>query len=137
MNAEELRDKIVEALQGGSFPGNAAQISKAISSYVEDKGTPLPPTIRYTLAPCSGIGWEALIPLASEKGVGSSIISVGVAAEFAASTKVIPGPEGVQVVPMVFNTSAKVSDLTKLTDFREVWLEISKAIIEFFKTEIK
>lgn len=137
MNAEELRDVIIAVLQGGSFPACAAQISAAIVSYVKSKGTALPPTIRYTLAPCSGLGWEALIPLASEKGVGSSIISVGVAAEFAASTKVIPAHDGVKVVPMVFNSGAKVSELSNLTDFKEIWLEISKAIIEFFKTEIK
>lgn len=136
LDATKLKEKIVEALQGGDFPASAPAISQAIQSYVMANGTPKPPTISYVLGPCSGTGWTSLVPLASSKGVGDKIISVGIAAEFAASTKVVPGVPPA-TVPMVFNTSAKVADLTEVYDFDEVWQKISEAIVDFFSTEIE
>lgn len=133
--ASELKEKIIAALQSGDFPGSAAMISSAIKSYVMANGTPTPPTISYTLAPCSGAGWKALIPLAGSSGVGDKIISVGLSAEFGASTKVVPGVPPV-TVPMTFKTSAKVDDLTEIYDFDTVWQKISEAIVDFFSIEI-
>ena len=135
--AEDLSKVIITALQSAPFPTSGRLISNAIRSYVQSNGVATPPTISYVLSPCSGAGWEALIPLASSSGVIKHIISVGISQEFGGSTKVIPAPHGVQTVPMIFNRAAMVTDLSTVTDFNKVWLEISKAIVEFFKPEIK
>ena len=135
--AEDLSKVIIAALQSAPFPSSSRLISNAIRSYVQSNGTATPPTISYVLSPCSGAGWEALVPLATGAGVTKHIISVAVAQEFGGSTKVIPAPHGVQTVPMIFNTGATVPDLSNVTDFNQVWLEISKAIVDFFKPEVK
>lgn len=137
LNAQDLAIKLTEAIQSGSFPDSSVMLSNAIRTYVMANGQAIPPTISYVLGPCTGAGWRALIPLASEKGVAKYIISTAVAQEFASSTKVIPAPHGVQTVPMIFNTSAQVSDLSNVTNFNDVWLEIAKAIVNFFSSEIK
>lgn len=137
LDVNGLKEALVSAIQSAPFPGSASLLSAAIVGYVQANGTAKSPTISYILAPASGAGWISLIDKASSSGVGDYIISDGAVSEFAGSSKVIPGPTGVITVPMVFNTSAKVSDLSNITDFDQVWLEISKALIEFFKPEIE
>lgn len=134
--AENMRDVLCNAVSTGRFPENAAALSNALKTYIQTNGQPQGPTISYNLAPCNGLGFEALISKASSKGVADDIISTGIAAELSGSTKVIPASHGVQTVPMSFDHSAKVSNLSQLKDYREVWLEISKAIIKFLKPEI-
>jgi hypothetical protein len=138
LDKNALKQKLIAAVQSGSFPENAPMMSAAIASYVKSNGTALPPTITYTLAPCDGTGWRALIPeaISSKKGISDKIISMGIAAEFAGSTKKIPASHGTHTVPMSFNTGARVPDLSNETDFDVVWDKISQAIIDFFKPEI-
>lgn len=137
LNVNELKEVLKKTVSTGTFPANAIYLSGAIVSYVKSKGTPKSPTISYVLAPANGLGWASLITKASSKGVADFIISNGIAAEFGASTKVIPASHGVITVPMVFNTSVKVSDMSNFTDYDQVWEAISKAIIEFFKPEVE
>ena len=134
--AENMRDVLCKAVSTGSFPTNASSLSLALKTYVQANGQPVSPTISYNLAPCNGVGFTSLIAKASSKGVADDIISTGVAAELSASTKVIPAPHGVQTVSMTFDSSAKVSDMSKLDNYKDVWLEISKAIINYLKPEI-
>ena len=139
LDKNALKSTMLSVIQGGSFPANASHLSAAIAAYVQANGTPTPPTISYTLSPKSGLGWEALIPLAisSGKGIGDKIISVALATEFAASIKVVPAPHGTQTLPMNFNRGANVGDLSNEDDYNKVWERIAEAIIEFFKPEIK
>jgi len=137
LNVEDLKKVLIESVQSGSFPGSAPTLSNAIRSYVTSNGTPNPPTISFSLGPCSGAGWIALSAKACDTGVAEYIISTAIITEFASSTKVIPGPTGVETVPMTFNTSAKVKNLSDVTDYNIVWEEIAKAVIDFFKTEIQ
>lgn len=134
--AENMRDVLCAAVSTGSFPENAEALSSALKNYIQLNGQSVGSTISYTLSPCDGIGFTSLIDKASPKGVADDFISTGLATELATSTKVIPASHGVQTVPMSFDTSAKVSDLSKLDDYRDVWLEISKAIIKYLKPEI-
>lgn len=120
---------------GGSPTG--ASITSVIKSYIMSNGSAKAPTIRYTLAPASGASWATLISKASSFGVSPYIISTWIATEFAGSTKVIPASHGTKTVPMVFDSSAKTGDMSKFTDYDQVWEEISKAIIKFFKPEIE
>lgn len=137
LDVNELKKKLMTAVQGGSFPASGSLLSAAIVSYVQANGDATPPTISFTLGPASGTGWALLIPKASSTGVADYIISDAIATEFAGSSKVIPGPTGVMTVPMSFNTGAKVEDMSNVKDYEETWEKISKAIIEFFKPEIK
>ena len=134
--AENMRDVLCKAVSTGSFPTNASSLSLALKTYVQANGQPVSPTISYNLAPCNGVGFTSLIAKASSKGVADDIISTAITMELSASTKVIPAPHGVQTVPMTFDSSAKVSDMSKLDNYKDVWLEISKAIIKYLKPEI-
>lgn len=134
---EELKQNLITAVQSGAFPASGVTLSNAIRNYVTAKGTPNPPTIGFSLGPCSGSGWTALMAKGGSSGVAEYIINTAIATEFASSTKIIPGPTGVMTVPMVFNTSAQVKNLSEITDYNEVWEAIATAIIEFFKPEIK
>ena len=137
LKVDELKEVLKTAVRDGSFPANAIKLSGAIVGYVKAKGTAKSPTISYTLGPANGLGWTSLIPMASSKGVADYIISHAITTEFASSLKVIPAHTGVITVPMSFNSAAKVGDMSKMTDYDQVWEEISHAIIEFFKPEIE
>ena len=132
-----LKAVLKTAVASGAFPASGVALSAAIVSYVMANGTPKSPTISYTLAPATGVGWAALISKASSKGVADYIISDAIAVEFASSTKVIPAPHGTTTVSMSFNTGAKVSDMSGVKEFDETWDKIATAIIEFFKPEVE
>lgn len=136
LDVEGLKQVLMSAVSSGEFPASGAALSAAIVGYVRTNGQALSPTITYTLAPASGTAWALLIPKASERGVADYIISDAISQEFAGSTKLVPAPYGVQTLPMVFNNSAKVSDLSNFTDYEQVWREIARAIIDFLRPEI-
>lgn len=137
LDKNTLKEKLKAAVQTGAFPASGAALSAAIKSYVMANGSPKSPTVNYTLSPAAGSNWALLIPKASSSGVADYIISVAIAAEFAGSTKQIPGPTGLITLPMSFNTGAKVADMSQVKDFDEVWDKIATAVVEFFKPEIE
>lgn len=112
-------------------------LTGAIVTYVRANGVPKGATISYNLGPASGVGWELLKAKASSSGVANYIVSDWLSTEFSGSMKVIPAPSGTAVVPMSFDKSVKVPDMSGYTDYDQCWASISKAIIEFFKPEIE
>lgn len=136
LNKDELKKELEAAVQTGTFPANGVMLSSAIKNYVTAKGTQVPPTISYTLGPATGDNWKNLILKASSSGVSEFIIQEVIVPEFSGSTKVIPAVPVPITVPMSFNLAAKVSNLSELNEFDDVWDKIAEAIIDFFKPEI-
>lgn len=136
LEVKDLKEILKDVIRSGVFPEVGSKLSASIVGYVQSNGKPLPPTISYTLGPASGSFWADLISKASSVGVSEYIISEVISKEFAGSSKVIPAPSGVVTVPMSFDQTVKVEDMSNFTDFDQVWEAISKAIIEFFKPEI-
>lgn len=138
LNKDALKAVMIAAVQSGPFPACAPILSQAIANYVQSNGTPVAPTMSFTLAPLTGEGWVKLRPIAeaSRKGVAEEIIKITMPTETALSTKVIPGPDGPIVVGMHFNTGAKIADLSGDTTFGPAWGKIAEGIIEFFKPEV-
>lgn len=133
LNKDALKQKLLGAAKGG-MPGAATLLSQNIKSYCET-GTPVK-GIKVTLAPCSGAGWTALASQATNKGVADTFISVGLATELAASQTTIMTPEGPVIIPSVFNSGAKVPDMSNCKDADECWDKIAQAIIDYVKPEL-
>ena len=134
-----LRSVMLGVIQSGSFPANGPELSAAIAGYVQASGSPVGPTISYTLAPCTGAGWTELSTYATStgKGVGDKIVSIAMVTEFSASTKAVPAEHGTHILPMSFNAGASAGNLSNESDYLKVWDRVAEAIIKYFEPEIK
>lgn len=134
LNKNELSKRLQSAASEG-MPGCAAKLSQAIKSYCEGNGIPVK-GIKVTLSPCSGAGWTSLASQATSSGIADIFINECLAIECNSSMTTIPTEHGPQQIPSIFNNSAKVDDLSKLTKSEEVWDKIAEAIINFMKPEL-
>lgn len=134
LNAQALADKLTSSV-GEGMPSAATRLSLAIKSYCETNGTPVK-GVKVELLPCSGSGWLTLAQNATSEGVGDFIIQTAIAAELSASITTIMTPSGPVITPCVFNLGATVNNLKECSDYKECWLKIAQAILDYISPEL-